>query len=135
MWKLVFPAVVIVTVLIVVYLTYRVILRVKHQRNIETKNDETLSTNDEEADDLSCKFVLDAKGNKIGESVTVDRDVLIIKKKSKYLGVPLKHVEKTDKTLTVKGLIDEKKAEILGEKWRRRSYNKIKQPQEERELR
>ncbi|MEF8848520.1 MAG: DUF5749 family beta-barrel protein [Candidatus Thermoplasmatota archaeon] len=83
---------------------------------------------DEEGPGYACRFVVDGKGNTIGESVTVDNDVLIIKADSRYIGVPLKHVERKDKKLLVKGLLDEKKAEKLGEEWRKRSYKEIDQP-------
>jgi hypothetical protein len=72
---------------------------------------------------LLCRFVLDGAGRKIGESVAIDEDVLIIKSGSKYLGVPLKHIEEEEKTLLVKGLVDKLNAEIMGEKWRRESFS------------
>ena len=74
---------------------------------------------------LTCRFVLDGAGRKVGESVAVDNDVLIIKSGKKYLGVPLKHIEEEEKTLLVKGLIEQDKAEVLGEKWRRESFREI----------
>jgi Family of unknown function (DUF5749) len=76
---------------------------------------------------MLCKFVLDGFGKKIGESVSVDHDVLIIKSGSQFLGVPLKHVEPAEKTLVVKGLFDFTKAYELGEKWRKDSYREMKQ--------
>ena len=69
--------------------------------------------------------MLDGAGRKVGESVAVDEDILIIKSGSKYLGVPLKHIEEEKKTLLVKGLVDKDKAEIMGEKWRRESFSEI----------
>lgn len=74
---------------------------------------------------LLCRFVLDGAGRKIGESVAIDEDILIIKSGSRYLGVPLKHIEEEEKTLLVKGLVDQLKAEIMGEKWRRESFCEI----------
>ncbi|MDH7517656.1 MAG: hypothetical protein QHH19_04870 [Candidatus Thermoplasmatota archaeon] len=74
---------------------------------------------------LLCRFVVDAKGNKIGESVAVNDDIMIVKVGSRYLGVPLKHVEEMEKTLLVKGLIDFDKAEELGEKWKKESFHEI----------
>lgn len=71
---------------------------------------------------LLCRFVLDGAGRKIGESVAIDNDILIIKSGNKYLGVPLKHIEEDEKTLLVKGLIDKIKAEVIGEKWRLESF-------------
>jgi hypothetical protein len=76
---------------------------------------------------MLCKFVVDGSGKKIGESVSIDHDVLIIKSGSQFLGVPLKHVESTEKTLVVKGLVDFTKAYELGEKWRKESYREMKQ--------
>ena len=74
---------------------------------------------------LSCRFVLDGAGRKVGESVAVDEDVLIIKSGKKYLGVPIKHIEEDGKTLLVKGLVEQDKAEMIGEKWRRESFSDI----------
>ncbi|KYK28357.1 hypothetical protein AYK20_01230 [Thermoplasmatales archaeon SG8-52-1] len=74
---------------------------------------------------LLCRFVLDGIGKKVGESVAIDDDILIIKSGNKYLGVPLKHIEEEEKTLLVKGLIDQKKAEEMGEKWRAESFREI----------
>ncbi len=76
-------------------------------------------------DNLLCLFVLDGAGRKIGESIAVDDDVLIIKSGSKYLGVPLKHIEEEEKTLLVKGLLDLDKAEEMGEEWRQESFKEI----------
>jgi hypothetical protein len=78
---------------------------------------------------LTCRFVLDGSGKKVGESVAVHNDILIIKSGKKYLGVPLKHIEEEEKTLLVKGLVEKDKAEIIGEKWRKESFNEIKYDQ------
>ncbi|MEM4257804.1 MAG: DUF5749 family beta-barrel protein [Candidatus Thermoplasmatota archaeon] len=68
---------------------------------------------------LLCRFVLDSSGKKVGETVAVvDEDILIIKSGCQFLGVPLKHVEENGKTILVKGLIDYTKACELGETWR-----------------
>jgi len=62
------------------------------------KNDEVL---DEENDmsNLLCRFVLDGLGEKVGESVAIDGDIIVIKAGGKYLGVPLKTMGKKEKTL------------------------------------
>lgn len=78
-------------------------------------------------DSMLCKFVMDGTGKKIGESVSVDNDVLIIKSGVQFLGVPLKHIESTDKILVVKGLFDFTKAIEMGEKWRKESYRDMNQ--------
>ena len=76
---------------------------------------------------LLCKFVTDGKGKKIGESISIDKDIIVIKAGKKFLGVPLKHIKDTEKTLLVKGLIDFKKAYEMGEKWRQKSFSEIEQ--------
>ena len=89
------------------------------------------SSNNSEYNDLLCRFVTDGSGGKIGESVTIDEDILIIKKGKRFLGVPLKHVEDNGKTILVKGVVDFEKAFELGEKWRRESFREMNQKDSE----
>jgi len=93
--------------------------RKKNKRKNDLDEEENYET------DLSCRFVLDGAGRKVGESVAVDNDVLIIKSGKKYLGVPIKHIEEEGKTLLVKGLVEQDKAEMIGEKWKRESFRAI----------
>ena len=95
-------------------------------RKKRKKNDEA-EEEDSYRNSLLCRFVLDGLGRKIGESVAIDEDIVIIKSGNKYLGVPLKHIEEEEKTLLVKGLVDQDKAEEMGEKWRRESFREIGQ--------
>jgi len=95
------------------------------------KEDETNELIEKE-NKLLCRFVLDGIGRTIGESIAVDEDLLIIKSKDKYLGVPLKHIEEEGKTILVKGLVNQTNAQKMGEKWRRESFKEIKhKPSEE----
>ena len=89
------------------------------------------SSNNSEYNDLLCRFVTDGSGGKIGESVTIDEDILIIKKGKRFLGVPLKHIEDNGKTILVKGVVDFEKAFELGEKWRRESFREMNQKDSE----
>ena len=84
-----------------------------------------IENTEDKYNDLLCKFVYNGSGNKIGETVSIFDDIVIIKSGTKFLGVPIKHIEKNDKTLLVKGLVDFTKAYELGEKWRKKSYNNI----------
>lgn len=86
---------------------------------------EELNEKEDYDDSFLCRFVLDGFGNKIGESIALDGDVLIIKSGRKYLGVPLKHIEEKGDFILVKGLIERDKAELLGEKWRQESFREI----------
>jgi hypothetical protein len=85
---------------------------------------EELEMEEKYKNSLICRFVLDGLRRKIGESVAINNDLIIIKSGKKYLGVPLKHIEEEGKTLIVKGLIEQDKAESMGEKWRRDSIKK-----------
>lgn len=79
---------------------------------------------EEQTPDLISRFVVDGSGRKLGESISVDGDVLIIKTPGSYLGVPLKHVEERDDVLQVKGLVSFEKAEELGREWQSK-YSKL----------
>ena len=74
---------------------------------------------------LLCRFVLDGQGRKIGESIAVFDDLLIIKSGKEFLGVPLKHIEEESIGILVKGLIDQTKALELGAKWQKKNYKEI----------
>ncbi|UCF12332.1 MAG: hypothetical protein JSW06_09870 [Thermoplasmatales archaeon] len=82
---------------------------------------------DQEHNNLLCRFVKDGTGRKIGESVSLDGDIIIIKSDDNFLGVPLKHIEDDGKTILVKGLVDFDKAYEMGEKWRKESFREINQ--------
>ena len=99
----------------------------KKKRN---KKEEDEEEEESYKNSLLCRFVLDGLGRKIGESVSIDDDILIIQSGSKYMGVPLKHIEEEEKTLLVKGLVDFDKAHEMGEKWRKESFREIDQNEE-----
>jgi hypothetical protein len=90
------------------------------------KKSEEIEAEETYKSSLLCRFVMDGAGRKVGESVAIDDDLLIIKSGIKYLGIPLKHIEEEEKTLLVKGLVERDKAELLGEKWRQQSFCEIK---------
>ena len=97
------------------------------RKNIKDEEDDEESKKSK----LLCRFVFDGSGRKIGESISVmDDDLLIIKLGGKYLGVPLKHIEENEKSLLVKGLINFDKAEEMGEQWRRDAFSEMHQKDE-----
>ena len=97
-----------------------------------TKKKEVEEEEESDVQRLLCRFVMDGMGRKVGESIAVDDDVLILKAGATFLGVPLKHIEEEGKTLLVKGLIDKDKARMMGEQWRRDTFQKG-EPSEEAE--
>ncbi|UCD13138.1 MAG: hypothetical protein JSW60_06140 [Thermoplasmatales archaeon] len=86
-----------------------------------------------EENTLLCRFVTDNAGRKIGESVSLNNDMIIIKSGRRFLGVPLKHIEDDGKTILVKGVINFDKAYELGEKWRKQSFRELKDESEGKE--
>ena len=64
------------------------------------------------------KFIVDVEGKRIGESISLFEDIIIIKKGKKYYGVPLKHVEVKDNEITLQGVIQWDKAESLARRWK-----------------
>jgi hypothetical protein len=93
---------------------------------IKRKKEQINNENENNENSLLCRFVLDGLGLKLGESIALNEDIIIIKNGKKYLGIPLKHVEEDGAKLIVKGLVDKKKALEMGEKWRNLSLNIIK---------
>ena len=81
--------------------------------------------------DMLARFVLNSQGKKIGESIAVFNDLLIVKQKEDYLGIPLKHISFEGKKLLAKGLIDTKKAKQLRNEWKKNTYKEIIYPSEE----
>ena len=69
--------------------------------------------------------MVDGTGKRIGESIGINNDILILKSGSRFLGIPLKHIEEQDTMLLVKGLVDLKKAYELGEQWRNESAGAV----------
>ena len=96
--------------------------------NRETSNQ--YSNNDECSDSLLCRFVVDGGGKRIGESICLSGDILIIKSGARFLGVPLKHIEEQESMLQVKGLVDLRKAYELGEQWQADSTSNISDKEE-----
>jgi len=68
---------------------------------------------------LLSRFVADKKGNRIGESISVYDDLLIIKKEGDYYAVPLKHVEMKDEEIHVKGVVQWEIARKMAEEWKK----------------
>ncbi|KAA0004658.1 MAG: hypothetical protein FE038_02020 [Thermoplasmata archaeon] len=102
----------VVTLLVILTLTVCIIIllfRLTKKRPSERKN--------HDLDDFLCRFVKDGKGKKIGESIAIDGDILIVKSGKKYMGIPLSHIMKNGKYLRIKGLTNFNKAEELGKKW------------------
>ena len=72
------------------------------------------------AKNLISRFVIDKDGNRIGETISLENDLVIIKKQDKYLAIPLKHIEYTKDNIRIRGIIEWDNAIIMGEQWRKK---------------
>lgn len=80
----------------------------------------TLLVNRKKARALLSRFVVDKDGNRVGESISVYKDLLIIKREGDYYAVPLKHVDASGEELRVRGVVQWKKAAEMAEEWEQR---------------
>ena len=85
----------------------------------------------EDSSDFLARFVINNQGEKIGESIAVNKDILIVKDNDVLLGIPLKHISFEGKKLLAKGLIDTTKARKLGSDWKKEAYKEITYPDED----
>ncbi len=76
------------------------------------------AVNKKDSFSLLSRFVADKDGNRIGESISVYNDLLIIKKDGDYCAIPLKHVETKDEEIHVKGIVQWEKAREMAEEWK-----------------
>ncbi len=65
-----------------------------------------------------ARFVVDLQGKRIGESISIFEDMLIIKKGEKFYAIPFKHVEMRGDEIHVKGVVQWDKAEQLAKRWK-----------------
>ena len=69
-------------------------------------------------DEYLSRFIRDAKGKDLGESVGVDGDMLIIKDKMDFFKIPMKSATILESHIEIKGKVNWKKARKDGERWR-----------------
>ncbi len=77
-----------------------------------------LLVNRKKARSLLSRFVVDKNGDRVGESISVHRDLLIIKREGGFYAVPLKHVDASGEELRVKGIVQWEKAAEMAEEWK-----------------
>jgi hypothetical protein len=65
-----------------------------------------------------ARFVIDSEGNRIGESISIYKDLLIIRKENEFYAIPFRHIEKKDENIIVKGVIEWGNAKKLAEEWK-----------------
>ena len=69
---------------------------------------------------MISKFVVDKEGNRIGETISMEGDMVIIKKEKKYLAIPLKHIETSKDQVRIRGIVEWDNAIKMGEQWKKK---------------
>lgn len=77
------------------------------------------------ADRLLLRFVEDPQGRRVGETVAVEGDDLVLKDAAGFLVVPVGSVEENGPGLKMKEPLDESAARRKGDAWRERSHKVI----------
>ena len=65
-----------------------------------------------------AKFVVNSEGKRIGESISVFEDMVVIKKDGKFYAIPFKHVETKENEIHLKGVVQWDKAAKLAKGWK-----------------
>lgn len=72
------------------------------------------------------RFVLDAAGARVGETITVHEGAMILKREGRFAAIPLAAIVARDDTLTLAGDVDWDAADRAGEAWRRAGENALR---------
>lgn len=82
-------------------------------------------------DELLLRFVVDAAGQRQGETVAVDGDRIILKTPTGFASVPASRLKPEGASLRLEGEMDWAEAQREGEAWRTRSHKEITYSAEE----
>ncbi|MBU4189763.1 MAG: hypothetical protein KJ886_02025 [Candidatus Thermoplasmatota archaeon] len=71
---------------------------------------------------LIPRFVINTGGERIGETIGMDGQRVILKKDSNFYSVPVSVLDERHGELIIEKDLDWEKAKILGERWRKKSF-------------
>ena len=71
---------------------------------------------------LIPRFVVNKSGEKIGETIGMDGQRIILKKNSDFYSIPVSVLDEHLGELIIEKDIDWEKAKALGERWRKKSF-------------
>jgi hypothetical protein len=113
-----------------------IVLNLKAQRSkvrYEPQTREAQLHEGEELTDVLSRFVDDEKGERVGETVGMDGDKVIVKSKDKasYYAVPRASLEEMEGDFKVRPGVDWKTAEEEGEAWKKRQHRLVEYTQDE----
>ena len=76
-------------------------------------------------DEYLSRFVLEDGEKTLGESVGIEKDMIVIKEGDAFFMIPLKSVELSEDRLHLKESVDWRKAKRKGEKWRKNELDPL----------
>ena len=83
-------------------------------------------------DQLLSRFVETPKGTKVGESIGIEKSELILKNKLNFYLIPLNYVKEKDGKLILRRKVNWSSAAKLGDAWRRRALDIIRNKKQKR---
>ena len=102
-----------------------VVLLIRMSTKARSEAAQAVATQENPGDRLVLKFVEDPSGQRVGETVAVEGDELIIKDAQGFLAVPVASVTEAGEGLKLNAPIDEPAARQRGEAWRERHHKVI----------
>lgn len=127
LWGVVFLLVFVVEVLIV--LNMKGTTRTQYER----PSREAVLEEGEELTDILSRFVEDEHGNRLGETVGMDGDLVIVKApdKAEYKAIPRSQLRKSGEAFRVTGPVAWEEAEQKGAEWKERQHRVVEYGDEE----
>lgn len=85
---------------------------------------------DEPKDEYLSRFILNADGERIGETIGIDGERIIMKREEDFFSVPIEAIEEKYGDLLLSKAIDWDESKTLGEEWREKSSDKMEYNEE-----
>lgn len=102
-----------------------VVLLIRMSTKARTEAAQAQAVQESPHEAMLLKFVEDPSGRRIGESVAVEDDEMIIKDAQGFLAVPVANVSPSGDGLKLSAPLDEAGARVRGEAWRERHHKVI----------
>jgi len=122
LWGVVFVLVFVVEVLVVMNMKGDA-----GKGRYERRSQDAVLAEGEELTDVLSRFVEDQQGDRIGETVGMDGDLVIVKASDQaaYKAIPRKHLVRSGETFKVQGVVSWGEAERLGAEWKERQHRVV----------
>ncbi|MBI2077680.1 MAG: hypothetical protein HYT80_04815 [Euryarchaeota archaeon] len=108
-------------------LVFAVIVAILIRMSMRARQAEAQQTMSQESpgEKMLLRFVEDEKGTRVGETVAVEADKMIVKAPGGFLAIPVAQLSESGPGLKLTGTFDEAAAKKEGEAWREKSHKVI----------